>query len=283
MRCRGKALEPGANLVTKDEACTKCRKGEEANMGRPIVSGIGSGLSTCQKGPAMPKHGVRLIFLILVFLGVAVAGIFYLPPDSFYRYGHYRADSVVEIAAQTLIYQGPDYCQGCHEERHTTWSVGVHATVKCEVCHGAAGEHPISGTLPVPTDTVRLCTLCHEAMPTRPPAQPQIEVAEHAGTEQCITCHNPHSPKIGGVGGGPAGAEALVAQCSGCHGEDGRGNEDSPPLAGQQAEFLAQRLRDYKSGTAEHAMMNMIAEALNDQDIADLAAHYASLGGKEGK
>jgi hypothetical protein len=152
----------------------------------------------------MPKHGVRLIFLILVFAGVAVAAILYLPPDSFYRYGHYRADSVVEIAAQTLKYQGPGYCQGCHEERHTTWSAGVHATVKCEVCHGAVGEHPIAGTLPIPTDTVRLCTLCHEAMPTRPAAQPQIDVAEHAGTEQCIACHNPHSPKIGGVAGGRA-------------------------------------------------------------------------------
>jgi cytochrome c553 len=29
-------------------------------------------------------------------------------------------------------------------------------------------------------------------------------------------------------------------------------------------------------------MMNMIAEALNDQDIADLAAYYASLGGEGG-
>ncbi|NIP77214.1 MAG: cytochrome c, partial [Xanthomonadales bacterium] len=36
----------------------------------------------------------------------------------------------------------------------------------------------------------------------------------------------------------------------------------------------------YKAGTAEHAMMNMIAGALSDQDIADLAAHYAALGGQ---
>jgi hypothetical protein len=228
----------------------------------------------------MPKHGIRLILLMIVVAAVVIAAKSYFTDDSYYRYGNYRADSVVEIAALTPQYQGTDYCQGCHEERHADWSAGTHLVVKCEVCHGAAREHPISGKLPIPTDTVRLCTQCHEAMPTRPAAQPQIDVAEHAGTEQCIACHSPHSPKIGGVAGGPAGAEALVAQCSGCHGEDGLGNEDSPPLAGKQAEFLAQRMRDYKSGTAENAMMNMIAKALNEQDIMDLAAHYAALGGE---
>jgi cytochrome c553 len=228
----------------------------------------------------MPKHGIRLIALMIVAAAVVIAAKSFFTDDSFYRYGHYRADSVVEMAALTPQYQGTDYCQGCHEERHTTWSAGVHAAVKCEVCHGAAREHPISGKLPVPTDTVRLCTLCHEAMPTRPATQPQIDVAEHSGTEQCIACHNPHSPKIGEVAGGAAGTEALVAQCSGCHGEDGLGDEDSPPLAGKQADFLARRMQDYKSGTAENPMMNMIAGTLSDQNIADLAAHYASLSGE---
>jgi cytochrome c553 len=58
------------------------------------------------------------------------------------------------------------------------------------------------------------------------------------------------------------------------------GNEDSPPLAGKKADFLARRMQDYKSGTAENPMMNMIAQALSDQNIADLAAHYAALGGE---
>jgi cytochrome c553 len=233
----------------------------------------------------MPKHGIRLIILIVIFSAAAVAAKSYFTVNSFYRYGHYRADSVGEIAAGTPKYQGPAYCQGCHEERHATWSAGTHLVVKCEVCHGPAGEHPVSGKLPVPDDTVRLCTLCHEAMPTRPAAQPQIEVAEHAGTQQCIVCHNPHSPKIGGAapagtGGGPATAEALAAQCSGCHGDDGRGVGEFPALAGKQAEYIAQRMLDYKSGTLKNPMMNMIAEALSDQDITALAAHYAALGGE---
>jgi cytochrome c553 len=226
----------------------------------------------------MPKHGIRLIALLIAGAVVAFAARAYFTPDSFYRYGHYRADNVVEIASLTPQYQSTDYCQGCHEERHAEWSASTHTAVKCEVCHEAAREHPIDGKMTVPEDTVRLCSQCHEAMPARPAAQPQIVVAEHAGTAQCIDCHSPHSPKIGGEAAG--GAEALVAQCAGCHGEDGLGNADSPPLAGKQAEFLVQRMHDYKSGAADNAMMNMIAGTLSDQDILDLAAHYAALGGQ---
>ncbi len=158
----------------------------------------------------MPKHIIRLLLLIGAFVVAAIAARSYFVPDSFYVFGPYRADSVREIAAGTPKFKGPVYCQACHEERHVEWSAGVHKAVKCEVCHGAAGDHPANGKLPVPTETVKLCTLCHEAMPTRPVTQPQIVVAEHAGTEQCITCHNPHSPRIGGPATGQAGA-GLVA------------------------------------------------------------------------
>jgi cytochrome c553 len=161
----------------------------------------------------------------------------------------------------------------------------VHKVVKCEVCHGAAKEHPQSGKLVIPTDTVRLCTLCHEAMPGRPAAQPQIEVAQHAGGQQCVTCHNPHSPKIGGpakakASAAPAGVQALSARCAGCHGADGLGVGTFPALAGKDADYLAKALRDFKSGARVNPMMNTIAKPLSDQDIAELAAHYASLKGK---
>lgn len=233
----------------------------------------------------MPKHGVRLILLLIVFAASAVAAKYYFTPASFYEYGHYRANSVAEIAAPQPLYKGPNYCQTCHAERHTEWSAGVHKVVKCEVCHGAADEHPRTGKLVIPTDTVRLCTLCHEAMPGRPAAQPQIEVAQHAGAQQCVACHNPHSPKIGSpatakAGAAPVGAQGLSARCAGCHGADGLGVGIFPALAGKDADYLAKQLQDYKSGARVNPMMNTIAKSLSEQDIADLAAHYASLKGK---
>ncbi len=226
----------------------------------------------------MPTHILRLLLLMVGFVVVAIAAAIILTPDSFYEFGHYRGDSVAEIAADTPKFQGPDYCEACHEEPHADWTAGVHKTVKCEVCHGAAGEHPLDGgKLPIPSDSVRLCTLCHEKMPARPAAQPQIVVSEHAGDEQCVTCHNPHSPAIEGA---KAGAEAGPASaCEGCHGPDGLGVGNFPPLAGMDADYLATQLHDYRSGARQNPMMNTIAESLSDAEISELAAYYASLRG----
>ncbi len=240
----------------------------------------------------MPKYGVRLILLLIVFALSAVAAGYYFTPVSFYEYGHYRANYVTQEAAFHPRYQGPNYCQACHAERHTEWSAGTHTVVKCEVCHEAAGEHPRTGKLAIPTDTVRLCTLCHEATPGRPAAQPQIEVSQHAGAQQCVVCHNPHSPKIGGpaaaaataapaeAAAAPVGIQGLVAKCVGCHGADGLGVGAFPALAGKDADYLAKQLRDYKSGARPSPMMATFAKSLSEEEIADLAAYYASLKGK---
>lgn len=228
----------------------------------------------------MPKHGARLIILIAVFFATAVAAKSYFTPESFYRYGHYRADSVSEIAAMEPKYKGPENCQDCHADRHDEWQAAAHTVVNCETCHGPARAHPATGKLPVPADSVKLCTLCHEEMPTRPAAQPQIVVAEHAGDAQCVSCHNPHSPGFDEPASAAAGAsaeETAAEQCAGCHGDNGLGTEETPALAGKETAYLAQRLRDYKTGNAENAMMNMIADTLDDQAIEDLAAHYGSL------
>lgn len=227
----------------------------------------------------MPTHILRLLLLMACFLVAAIVAAILLTPESFYEFGHYRGDSVTEIAADTPLFQGPDYCEACHEERHADWSAGIHNVVKCEVCHGAAGDHPLEREkLPIPADSVRLCSLCHEQMPARPAAQPQVIVSEHAGEEQCVTCHDPHSPALGAPGGGEAGAEAgPAASCVGCHGAEGRGVGTFPALAGMDADYLAAQLRDYRSGARKNPMMNAIAESLSDSDIAELAAFYASL------
>ncbi|MEE8428101.1 MAG: cytochrome c [Gammaproteobacteria bacterium] len=71
--------------------------------------------------------------------------------------------------------------------------------------------------------------------------------------------------------------KTKAAQCAGCHGADGRGNEPNPSLAGKDLQYLAKQMHDYKSGARQHAMMGMLMKPLGDQDIADLAAYYASL------
>jgi len=251
----------------------------------------------------MPAHIVRLLVLLAAFLVLAVAARNYVLDPSYYQFGDYRGDAVIEEAAYPPQFRGSAYCQACHAERHAEWTLGIHRSVKCEVCHGPAREHPVDGPLPKPDNTIKLCTVCHEAMPGRPAAQPQIVIAEHPvphdGALQCLTCHNPHSPKIGGraepvateAEGTPAAAETpaplqiskrlvvLTTPCTPCHGADGRNSAMSAALAGSERAVLDRKLQEYRSGALEHQVMNAVTKALSDEDIADLAEHYASLPG----
>jgi cytochrome c553 len=233
----------------------------------------------------MPKHIVRIIILIAAFLVAGYVAIVFLTPESFYKYGHYRANSVPEIAAEKPVYQTPRYCQNCHSERVAQWSANSHKTVNCEVCHGPAQGHPQNRKLPIPPDTVKLCTLCHEAMPGRPSTQPQIVVAQHSLGQQCIVCHNPHAPKIVAAaaemtGDAAAGAKRATA-CASCHGDNGiSANDTWPNLAGQNAVYLARILGAYKSGDQKDVAMTPIAQGLSDDDVRNLAAYYASLSCK---
>ena len=231
----------------------------------------------------MPKHIVRLIALILGLIVVAVVAVPFLTVKSFYRFGHYRADSVPQIAAKDPVFQSAQYCQDCHDERHAQWSASNHKSVTCEICHGAAKGHPGNGKLPIPKDTVKLCTLCHEAMPGRPSTQPQIEVAQHAGGQQCIVCHDPHSPKIAAaaskvIGDAKLGKKLAEDSCAECHGDKGISPNDTwPNLAGQNAAYLARILAAYQSGDQKDVMMTPLAKDLKSAEIQNLAAYYASL------
>jgi cytochrome c553 len=230
----------------------------------------------------MPKHIFRLVVLILGLLVVAYFAVPFLTVDSFYRFGHYRANSVPEIAAKVPVYQTAKYCKSCHAERHAVWSAGSHKSVNCEICHGPALGHPQNGKLPIPKDTAKLCTLCHEKMTGRPLTQPQIEVASHSGGQQCIVCHNPHSPKISAaavkVTGNAAAGKASAAVCAGCHGALGVSPNDTwPNLAGQNAAYLARILTAFKSGTQKDVAMTPLAQSLGEADIQNLAVYFASL------
>ncbi len=82
------------------------------------------------------------------------------------------------------------------------------------------------------------------------------------------------SPRIrGNVSAG----QRKSAVCQSCHGADGVGiTPQWPNLAGQYEDYLRRSLHAYKSGARQNAIMNGFASGLSDQDIADLAAYYAS-------
>jgi len=73
-----------------------------------------------------------------------------------------------------------------------------------------------------------------------------------------------------------AAGEAKAAVCAACHGERGNSrNPEWPKLAGQHPNYLAQQLRDFKSGTRKNEVMSPMAAPLSEADIADIAEFYS--------
>jgi cytochrome c553 len=80
--------------------------------------------------------------------------------------------------------------------------------------------------------------------------------------------------------GDAARGKVLSYTCLGCHGiEDYRNaypDYNVPRLAGQHADYIIAALKEYKDGERQHATMQVQAATLSDQDMADIAAYFAS-------
>ena len=80
------------------------------------------------------------------------------------------------------------------------------------------------------------------------------------------------------AGGDAAKGKAKSAMCAACHGAAGISAVPMyPNLAGQKEVYLAKQLKDFKSGARKDPVMAPMAMPLSDEDIANLAAFYASL------
>jgi cytochrome c553 len=82
------------------------------------------------------------------------------------------------------------------------------------------------------------------------------------------------------AGGDVQAGKAKAGPCAACHGPNGEGKAQNPPLAGKAEAQLVQAMKDYKSGKRANAVMKTLAAPLSEQDMANLAAYYASLKGK---
>ena len=84
--------------------------------------------------------------------------------------------------------------------------------------------------------------------------------------------------------GDAAAGKVKAYTCTGCHGIPGYNNVyptyKVPKIGGQNYEYLVVALKAYRDGERDHKTMDLQAQALSDQDIEDVAAYYASLGGE---
>lgn len=72
--------------------------------------------------------------------------------------------------------------------------------------------------------------------------------------------------------------KAKSATCVACHGSAGISPTPVwPDLAGQKEQYLLAQLKAFKDGTRQNAQMAPMVANLSDEDMANLAAYYASL------
>ena len=86
------------------------------------------------------------------------------------------------------------------------------------------------------------------------------------------------APAAGLAADAKAGRGLAARQCQVCHGLDGIARIPiAPHLAGESEIYLQVQLKAFRSGKREHEMMSVVARDLSDDEIADLAAWYASI------
>ncbi len=76
--------------------------------------------------------------------------------------------------------------------------------------------------------------------------------------------------------------QQRATTCFACHGVDGVSqNPNYPSLAGQSAEYLAKQLNAFRNGNRNDPVMSPMAQSLNDADVDNVAAYFASLGSSQ--
>lgn len=80
------------------------------------------------------------------------------------------------------------------------------------------------------------------------------------------------------AGGDRIAGAKVMTKCQVCHGKDGLAKlPEAPNIAGQKESYLVKVLKDFKSGKRESPQMSVVAKGLSDEDIANVAAYYASI------
>ncbi len=75
-----------------------------------------------------------------------------------------------------------------------------------------------------------------------------------------------------------AAGRTRAEACVQCHGANGISVvPNAPNLAGQPEFYVAEQLRQFRSGRRPSEVMSVIAKPLSDREIDDLAAWYAAI------
>jgi hypothetical protein len=145
----------------------------------------------------IPPQIPRLALAFGIFISLFLVLRHFLTPDTFGKYGHYRAASLIDNTLPELHYAGQEACFKCHQGIEDKKSQDVHSEIHCETCHGPGEKHVISSKAedifkPSGRD---FCGKCHAFNAAKQKSAVfQIDLSKHNVGKNCIECHNPHQP-----------------------------------------------------------------------------------------
>lgn len=145
----------------------------------------------------MPPQVFRLVLLTIAIVVTYLIARQLLTPATFRQHGFYRGDALAEHASHTPVFAGRKACLECHEDIQAKLFKDAHKTIGCETCHGPSSAHatdPDSDAKKPDKRNTTACIRCHEANPSRPVTQKQINVKTHYTGQKCVECHVPHQP-----------------------------------------------------------------------------------------
>lgn len=145
----------------------------------------------------MPKLIFRLFLSFVLFVSVFIVIQRFLTPDSFGKYGHYRANSINDNKIRTSYYKGEEECTKCHQDVYNLKDSDLHSEVSCESCHSPKIDANTDCKLmpPIVKGSIEFCGQCHALNPGRlKKGVPQLDFKEHEEGKNCIECHNAHAP-----------------------------------------------------------------------------------------
>ena len=70
-------------------------------------------------------------------------------------------------------------------------------------------------------------------------------------------------------------ARNLAAQCANCHGTNGKSVAEVPSLAGQPANAMVQKMKDYRDGKLPASIMHQLAKGYSDEQVALMADYFS--------
>ena len=189
------------------------------------------------------------------------------------------------------------------EPLHGDANVGKEKAAVCSACHGAAGISPAAMFPNLAGQHAeylywQLVVFKREARPESPMTS-QIENLDDATMRDLAAwfASLPPAPSSPATDASSRGAKLYregdpahgTPPCQGCHGADARGNPLAadnasyrlyPALRGQHADYVVQRLKEFRDGkhlsSSSGRIMTPVARTLDDESIAAVAAWLQS-------